>query len=344
MEKKITIVGHFGIGKNLVNGQTIKTKNIYDALIKHYGKEKIYILDTSNWKKHPIKLLLACINVSKKSSDIVILPAHKGIKIFIPLFVRLKKKYSFKLHYITIGSWLYDISNKKLREKMKNINFIYVENNKLKNKFEKIGFKNIYILKNFKNLDIIDRAKKYNNDSKLKMCIFSRIEKEKGILDAIEVTKKLVDNNYNVFLDIYGPVKDIFNEEFNLALKNCKQVNYKGIVDNKKSINIVRNYDILLFPTRYMTEGIPGTILDAYFAGIPVISSIWENFDDIVINNQTGIGYEFMNNEELYKKIIYILDNKDLLNNMSENCLKFARNYTPEKALKILFDNIGEKI
>ena len=55
----------------------------------------------------------------------------------------------------------------------------------------------------------------------------------------------------------------------------------------------MKYYFALLFPTRFYTEGIPGTILDAYAAGIPVICSRWESCADVVDDGVTGITYPF---------------------------------------------------
>ena len=64
---------------------------------------------------------------------------------------------------------------------------------------------------------------------------------------------------------------------------------------------MLKNYFLLAFPTKFYTEGIPGTILDAYAAGVPVIASKWESFFDVIEEGKTGIGYEFDNQKELEK-------------------------------------------
>ena len=38
---------------------------------------------------------------------------------------------------------------------------------------------------------------------------------------------------------------------------------------------------------------IPGTVIDAYAAGVPVISAKWESFADLIRDGETGIGYPF---------------------------------------------------
>ena len=38
-------------------------------------------------------------------------------------------------------------------------------------------------------------------------------------------------------------------------------------MDSEKTVKTLENYYLLLFPTKFRTEGIPGTIIDALSAG-----------------------------------------------------------------------------
>ena len=75
------------------------------------------------------------------------------------------------------------------------------------------------------------------------------------------------------------------------------------MVPYDKSVDVIKNYYALLFPTKFITEGVPGTIIDAYSAGVPVIASRWHSFTDVIDDGITGIGYEIYNNELLIKMI-----------------------------------------
>jgi glycosyltransferase involved in cell wall biosynthesis len=105
--------------------------------------------------------------------------------------------------------------------------------------------------------------------------------KKKGIEDAVDAVR-FVNRRYGktaFSLDIYGPVDPEENEWFeNLKQNFPSEIRYCGCVDANKSVDVVKDYFALLFPTRFFTEGIPGTIIDAYAAGVPVISAKWESF------------------------------------------------------------------
>ena len=64
--KKICIIGHFGVNKNLLNGQTIKTKIIARQIIHKLGKENVKEFDSSGGKKNSYKVFVCSCKIDKK--------------------------------------------------------------------------------------------------------------------------------------------------------------------------------------------------------------------------------------------------------------------------------------
>lgn len=336
---KISICGHFGGTKNFLDGQTIKTKNIYEELANIYNKDKILCLDTYKWKKRPISFIIKCIYANIKSKNIIMLPAQNGIKILVPLFNFMNKFFKRKIFYIVIGGWLPELLNKrkKLIKKIKRLDNVFVETNTIKEQLERKEINNVVILKNFKQIKVIEKSQLYTNFYEpYRLCILSRILKNKGIEEAIKAIKQ-INNEYNrkiFILDIYGPIENNYKEKFFCFIeKNHDYINYKGIVDSNKTVEILRNYYLLLFPTKFYTEGIPGTIIDAFSAGVPVLASKWQSFNDIIYEDYNGLGYEFNNYEDLILKLKKCMDNK-FVTSLKVNCLKSARLYNPQEVIK----------
>lgn len=339
--KKVCIIGHFAKNTNAVNGQTIKTKIIYDEVIKKFGKDEVTYIDTYNWKKKPFKMLINCISKAKKNQNIIVLPAQNGIKIFIPLFTFFKKIFSYKLHYIVIGGWLPNFINEHttVRKQLFNVDNIYVETSTMKKKLNK--YNNVIIMPNCKSLKIIKSINNTLYSEPYKLCIFSRIMVEKGIEDAIEVIKRInEEEGYIKYeLDIYGQIDSKQIEWFNNLKENFPEyIQYKGIVEFCNTTNTLKKYFLLLFPTKFYTEGVPGTIIDSYAAGVPVLASKWESFHDVIIEMETGIGYEFSNIDDFYNKLKNI-DVKKILS-MKKNCQRRAKLYTPKNAIQVLIENL----
>ena len=178
---------------------------------------------------------------------------------------------------------------------------------------------------NCKDLHVLKKSElTYAEKSPYKLCTFSRVMKEKGIEDIVEITKSInTQKGYTAYeLDIYGQVDDNQIEWFKkLESTFPTYINYKGIIPFEKSVEILKNYFLLVFPTRFYTEGVPGTIIDAYSAGVPIISAKWESFGDIVDDRLTGIGYEFNNLQELEGTLLNVLDMPEKINDMKENCI-----------------------
>lgn len=340
--KKVCVIGHFGFGKNLLNGQTIKTKNITKELENQLGANQILKIDTHGGIKMLPIIIFNMFKAFNRCENIIILPAHNGIRIFVPLCNMMNVFYGRKLHYIVIGGWLPSFlsTRKRLIKSLKKFTGIYVETSIMKKQLIKQNFDNIIILKNFKDIDIVSIDQlNFKYSQPLKICTFSRVMKEKGLEDIVNAIIK-INKKYNRIiytLDIYGQVDSEQIEWFNeLTESFTSYISYKGMVQFDKSVEVLKDYFLLVFPTLFYTEGIPGTILDAYAAGIPVLASKWESFNDVIDDGETGIGYEFANIKELIKSLELIYENPKIIINMKKSCIEKANQYLPNKIILTL--------
>lgn len=346
--KKVSVIGHYAYGLEYLDGQTIKTKIITNELCKKYGESQVLQFDTHGGVKTLLKSPVYVWRAIKNAENVIILPAHNGLRIFgrlLPFFKMFFKKR--KIHYVVIGGWLSKILEKRkgLAKSLKKFDGIYVETNTMKRALVENGFENVFVMSNCKELTPLTvSGLVYQNEAPYKLCTFSRVMKEKGIEDAIEAVKA-INSEYGktmYTLDIYGQIDPAQIEWYDQIKENLPDyVKYCGLVPFDKSVEVLKDYFALLFPTKFYTEGIPGTIIDAYAAGVPVISARWESFNDIVDDHVTGIGYEFNNIRDLKKILVSISKAPSMLNNMKLNCLKKSEVYTPSGAMEILAKNIG---
>lgn len=341
-DKKIVIVGHYAVNQNINDGQTVKTRNLFNQLKKKYDEGNLYLVDTYKWKNKPFRLLYSCIKAIKKYDNIIILPAHNGIKIFVPLFVFLNKIYHKNLIYVVIGGWLYDVLKCRsgLIKNIRKFNCILVETRGLKDKLIDLGIDNVDVMLNFKDIKVLSKKEiSFLYKDNYSLCTFSRVMKEKGISDAIHAVV-MINEKYKkeIFkLDVYGPIDDNYKEEFDDLLdKYGKIVCYKGVVDSLQSVTILKQYDLLLFPTRFKTEGLPGTIIDAFSSGVPSIYSSWDYCDEFYDDNYNGIKFEIGNVDSLVKVLDNFYNRKYDIKKMKENCLESAKKYDSSSAIKVL--------
>lgn len=187
----------------------------------------------------------------------------------------------------------------------------------------------------------------YNGDlpelKPLPLCTFSRVMKEKGIEDAVYAVRTVNEHfGRTVYtLDIYGQVDSVQTEWFN-ELKSTfpSYIKYGGIVPFDKSVEVLKNYFALLFPTYYEGEGFAGTLIDALAAGVPVIASDWKYNNEVVKDGINGGLVEPKNIERLTKYLIKIANNPEPWLNMRQQCICDAHKYEPDNVIKILLQEI----
>lgn len=344
--KKIAVIGNFAGGKPTVDGQTVKTRVLTDSLIQEYGKENITIFDTIGGIWTLFRVPYIVFVALAKCRNIVILPAHNAVRVFVPLLAFLQILFrDRRVHYVVIGGWLpiFLKGKKVLADSLRKIYMIYAETTSMVKALKDMGYTNVTYMPNFKPLRIVSESsldKKYFEPYHI--CTFSRVWSMKGIAEAADavmyVNSKLGRNVFD--LDIYGKIEKGEEGWFDtLMSKVSNKVRYKGIIAFDKSVQVLKNYVFMLFPTKCVGEGIPGTIIDAYAAGLPVVSSFYPNFAEIIEEGVTGFGYEFNNNDAFKSLLLRIAENPDMIISLKKNCVKKAAKYQPETILKILTSN-----
>ena len=338
---KLLLVGAFSFDRLDVGGQPVKSRELFSTLTEIYGSNSIKYIDTIYWKKRKIRTFLSVVFGFMKSDCVIMLPAQNGVLKFANLFKVLKKlRKHTKLFYDVIGGWLPDLlsSNKKLKSSLAVFNGIWVETDSMKSSLVDMGFKNVCVIPNYRNEDVIEFP--FQDQLPHKLVIFSRVMREKGVDIAIEALTQLDKEIGRHFtLDIYGPVDESYRKDFLSSIdKSNGCVRYCGVERPENSKKIISNYFALLFPTRYSGEGMAGTIVDAIFAGCPVIASNWKYNSDIV-NDKIGILFNPIDVKTLKEAILHAGYNSDEWCKKRALCFAEALKYTRrENAGKIIFE------
>lgn len=341
--KKIAVIGHFGFGTESLDGQTVKTKILTGALCDFFCEQEVLKIDTCNWKKHPARFACQVIGAVWKAKNVLILPAHNGLRVMVPLlWAAGRLRPGCRLHYSVIGGWLPHVLKTKtmLKKQLKSFAGIFVETNTMKQALEEQGFSNIYVMPNSKKLTVLSADELvYDHKEPLKLCTFSRVMEEKGIEDALNavnaVNASLGRTVYT--LDVFGQIDPGQTRWFEkLQAKFSCNVRYGGTVPFDKTTDVLKDYFALLFPSRFYTEGIPGTILDAYAAGVPVICSQWESCADVVEDGVTGMVYPFGDTQKLQETLMKVANFPESILEKKPKCLAAAAQYTPEIMIQIL--------
>lgn len=347
---RIGIIGHFG-GKEVFNdGQTVKVKSLYYGLKKVVSPTIIIDrIDTYYLKQNRIKLILSLIRCVCVDKVIIFLPATNGRKVLFKLMYYFSKFLKKEIYHDCIGGALVnELGNHPEWSKYLNgFKSNWMESQIQVEKLLEIGIRNAEYIPNFKTIEPLDVSElKKEFELPLRFCTFSRVLPEKGIEDAAEAIKNVNDifNKKVAVLDVFGPIQKGSEEWFEeLMLKYSDNMVYCGSVQASESVNILKNYFSLLFPTRYFTEGMPGTIIDAMFSGVPVISRKWAYCEQMITNNYNGLFYDFDKPELLSEIILGCVKNPSEIIKMRENCLIEAQKYTEKNVISKIVSIIEKR-
>ena len=335
----VCVVGNFGDKSILTDGQGIKTLELYNSLVKTYGQKEVSKVNLHS--KNRIVLALQLLANVIRCKNIIVLVSKNGRKTVIPLLVAYNRIFHKKIFHSLIGSTTHQTleENTKLVECYNRLAGNWSETNTEKRLLEELGLTNVTVVKNFKNLRVLKSDElSYITNEPFPLCTFSRVEELKGIPNIVRAVNKVNElcGRTVCTLDIYGKVMERYEDDFERLMSEFgENIHYKGVVDFDKSVETLKNYYMVVFPTRYYTEGIPGTLLDSFAAGVPVLSAEWESCYDIM-NEHVGVTYTFNDDDALVNTLLYVLRNHSEINKMKKDCLLEASKYSSEEIIKTI--------
>lgn len=326
---KLAGIGYFPDENTKINGQSIRSESVFNAISEKLEGKNIK-LKYNYWKKNPIVMFIKYVFVCARSEIIILFPDANAIKILIPLSVALKKLFRFKLHYVVIGGWISTFLQQKSKyiKLLNKLDGIFVQTEYLKSELKVLGVDNIDILPNFRNYKSTNVL--FQATDKFKFIYFSRITGLKGLDNMVLAFDYFYINGYKFHIDIYGPIDTDYSSTFYELIKEKNYISYCGEYDALKAPELLSNYFMQIFPTRFKTEGFPGSILDSFFAGLPILASNWNSAHEVIKNYITGLIYNFDDLEDLIEKIQFIFENPSKILEMREKCILESKKFDYE--------------
>ena len=308
MKYKIGIWGQYGApGQKIADGQAVRTTVVTRELENRYGKNNIGIANTNGWKKRPFAFLLESFRLIADSDVVIIAPADRGYKTFVPILMFFNRFYHRKLVHLVIGGFLPTLleQNPQYCGYEKKFDSIFVQTENIKKDLEKLGINNIHYLTNLKRLKKrnVDDIKLETNDD-IKVCVFSRINKDKGVEDAIAAVKIVNERlgAQRVTLDFYGLLPGSYKDRFNQLLEENKGlIEYKGIVD---------------YNTTYTK--------------------------DVIKNGRNGILVPIQDPNAIADALQYLYEHREIRYEYAKNCLEDADQYKPDKVMAEFYQTMEE--
>lgn len=340
MKDKIIVLGCFGYHNNQLDGQTIKSRKIFE-LLKEHNCNVVYS-DTQEWRQNRNKIIkyIADLYLCK---TLILIPGARNVKILFPIIFILCKLFRCRLILIAVGGWL-DSKYRKWRIHRymgRHIDATLVQNYLLVQTLEnEFGIKNVEKIPNFRDLTTYRKRYRKNSGDVLRLVFMARIHRDKG-LDYIAYLAEHIKSHYvqgQITIDFYGQINPPDEEYFMQELVNKYAfVNFHGALPPELIVDELHKYDVMLLPTKYYTEGFPGSILDAYRSSIPVIVTRWKFAEEFVQDGSSGFIVPFDNPvKSLCERVDFLYDNPYELEKLKEGAYRECLNYTPDKAWNVL--------
>ena len=222
---------------------------------------------------------------------------------------------------------------KILSKKYKNINYLCALTKTLKKDYQKFlkdnKFTKVVLLPNILPVRDINYFSTKSSDI---ICV-SRLHSGKNIDQLLYIFSNIKNKKNKLYIIGSG------EEEANLKLLTKQlslsdRVIFTGFIDKNEQINYYRNS--ALFAMTSVTEGLPMTLLESMQCGIPCIAFETDSgVKDIIKNGYNGYVVKNRSTTLYIDRIDELLDNKSKLAEFSQNCILTAKQFGPDKILKI---------
>ena len=345
----ILVVGCFGNKSGKLDGQISKTKAIYTMMKDRLGDDvkldSFNTLSIADSKFRLVNLLYKMI----RCNLCIIIPAHRNLEFFFPAAYYLSKIFRYRIINIFVGGWTMDfflggeISGKMYSPHPLQMNLCkkcYALLPEVKSVFNelvnKYGFTNCAFFPNFRKINPVLQS--INLTASLKLVYFGRIDRMKGYDIIFNLAGYIKKRQLDITISFYGQINPEQESDF-----LCKVALYPGIVcyggtlGDDEIIETMCRHDVMLLPTRYFTEGVSGTMLDAYIAGLPIIATEWANARDCIEDGINGFIVPFDNPQVAFnEKVLTFYNDRTLLQTMKHAARESALEFSEEHAWETL--------
>lgn len=334
--KKIGIIGVAGEGERFATGQAVKCRTLRAWFENRYGADQVLFANIDSAKKHPLRVLNNMLRALRQCENIIFMPGQ-NIEVFAPVLRILNLPYKRRVQYIVTGGDLAEVLKRRPRllGSIAGFDGTHVQAVELMNELREMGVPRAQYLPNCR--DYVPAVPRDAwKEEPLRVCTYSRVTKDKGILDAIEICKKTnALLGRQVFtLDVYGKMYADFEAEFQRALEsNQGLVTYQGVRDSTETVDVLRKCFALLFPTYFPCECFAGTALDAFSARIPIIANDWLYNSEAIRDGVDGFIYPFRDNDAAAAVLARLYEDRALYATIQQGCEESMRRFSTDHVM-----------
>lgn len=203
----------------------------------------------------------------------------------------------------------------------------------------------LVVIPTFTNIELFKHNKNINRDY---VFYSGRLEHLKGLHVLLKSIVILNKSGTQIKLKVAGTgekqyidyCKSILSEG---GVSDC--VDFLGMVDSEQLASLYDGAKLSIVPSLWY-ENLPNSILESYASGVPVVASSLGSLSDTIIENKTGKLFEANNPTDLASKLVLLLSNIEMLDQMSNYARAIAvKKYSPTAhidKLMTLFESLAK--
>lgn len=214
---------------------------------------------------------------------------------------------------------------------------VFVELDSMRKELVRLGFNNVYYIPNCRERPYGTYAIR-ESEGRLRCLVFSMIFPEKGVDIVLEASK--IMSNVDFFF--WGEIRKEYQNTFLNHIEQCENCSYCGVYKHKDQevYALYSQYDVLLFPTRWKSEGMPGTLIESKIAGVPAIVSAHAYNEELVEHLYDGIVMESNDVKGLVKAIECLDQDRTLLKKMKQNAQNSSQHFFIDRYVQDVINRI----
>ena len=334
--RKVVYIGRF---TPPTGGVTAKNTAIYTELNKKIDTNRI---DLSLAKKGNIIVVIKCISVLlSRESSIILGTAAKLRRLISHFLYSFNRKAMNRSVLIVMGGQFANIvaADAEYQKWVKEYKNIYVETTGMLEKLVSLGITNVTLFPNCRKRP--DSEVAITKRDKPSCVFFSLIQPEKGADLILEAAEKLPDTQFH----FYGNIDKSYREVFLKHVNMMDNVVYHGVFrgSSDEVYRELNKYDILLFPTKWTVEGVPGILVEAKIAGLALIVSNMSYNAEFVEDGKDGYILPENTPEALKEKIEVLYENPVLVIRMRQESGASAERFFFDHYIPDVIGNLDEQ-
>lgn len=190
------------------------------------------------------------------------------------------------------------------------------------------GLKNVQWFPTSRPAAMPKSSKSFQSGS-LKILYISQVRRNKGIDRVIQLSHFISNNKLNANIAVYG---EVFDENFIRQINSLPEniIRYKGVLKSEDVYSVMRESDLMLFPTRYAGEGYPGVIIEAINVMLPVMATKMNSIEELIDHNKDGLLVDFNEEEKVFAEIEQLIRDRTKLKEMHKNLEQKRNQFSSE--------------